>query len=162
MDRQTFLRKEIAEYKRRMVVYPLLIAEMERELGETVPAAGSAAEGGGTEKTVAPGTDPLSLIRPSEFYGMSQTEATKSFMERFGKPLTTDELIHGLEKGGLKLGGESLKKKKANFATILIRADGITRVGRGTWALGAKRAKSSDGDRKSDKESKTESKNDVE
>jgi len=157
MDRQEFLRKEIAEYKRRITVYQMMIGEWERELGTSVPAADAGFVNNGSENTspvhtLAPGADPQTLIRAYEFVNKSQPEAARLFLERFGKPLTTDELLDGLEKGGVKFGGKDRAQKKSNFATILIRAEGIQRVGRGAWALGSKpkKDKTKDSDKEKD------------
>lgn len=135
------LREMILDYRKKIELYSSMIAEWERELGSSVPLNGdtTATTGGGA---VAPGSDPVALIRPYEFHGKSQTVATKIFLQRYGFPLSTDQLIAGLEKGGLVLGGATMDKKKANFATILTRADGIVRAGRGHWSLGTKDKKS--------------------
>lgn len=131
------LREMISEYRKKIDLYSSMIAEWERELGTTVPA-GDAAHGNGAGSSGQPGADPLSLIRAYEFVGKSQIAATKIFLQRYGFPLSTDLLIQGLEKGGLVLGGATLDKKKANYATILTRAEGVTRVGRGHWNLGTR------------------------
>jgi hypothetical protein len=66
-----------------------------------------------------------------------------------------------LEKGGVKLGGDTRAKKKANFATILVRADGIVRVGRGAWALGVKKPKSTEKEPTEPKDAKPEAAKDA-
>jgi hypothetical protein len=138
------LREMILDYRRKIELYNSMISEWERELGTSVSLTGDASTPGavGTGAAAAlPGSDPVALIRPYEFHGKSQTSATKIFLQRYGFPLSTDQLIQGLEKGGLTLGGSTLEKKKANFATILSRTEGIVRAGRGHWTVGAKEKK---------------------
>jgi len=129
----------IADYRKKIELYSAMVAEWERELGgPSSTSAETLPNGEGVRSAGTPGTDPLSLIRAYEFVGKSQTAATKIFLQRYGFPLSTDLLIQGLEKGGLTLGGATLDKKKANYATILTRTDGVVRVGRGHWNLGTK------------------------
>lgn len=134
------LREMILDYRKKIELYTSMIAEWERELGAPVPSTSDVTSGAGASPS-APGADPVGLIRPFEFHGKSQTVATKIFLQRYGFPLSTDQLMQGLEKGGLTLGGTTVEKKKANFATILTRADGIVRAGRGHWNLGTKEKK---------------------
>jgi hypothetical protein len=130
------LREMVLDYRKKIELYSSMVAEWERELGAPVSSTGDSLTA--SNGTSPPGSDPLALIRPFEFHGKSQTVATKIFLQRYGFPLSTDQLIQGLEKGGLTLGGATMDKKKANFATILTRADGIVRAGRGHWNLGTK------------------------
>jgi hypothetical protein len=133
------LREMIQDYRKKIDLYSSMIAEWERELG----SAGNAGSetGSGPAGPVSPGADPVALVRPYEFHDKSQTAATKIFLQRYGFPLSTDQLIAGLEKGGMTLGGATMDKKKANFATILSRTEGIVRAGRGHWNLGVKEKK---------------------
>ena len=136
------LREMIQDYRKKIELYNSMIAEWERELGAPVPA-GDSSNSGASNSALTPGSDPVSIIRPYEFHGKSQTVATKMFLQRYGFPLSTDQLIQGLEKGGLILGGATPDKKKANFATILTRTDGVVRAGRGHWTLGSKSPRTS-------------------
>jgi hypothetical protein len=146
------LREMIQDYRKKIELYTSMIAEWERELGGPVPAGDSASNGSSSSAVLTPGADPINLIRPFEFHGKSQTVATKMFLQRYGFPLSTDQLIQGLEKGGLTLGGATVEKKKANFATILSRTDGIVRAGRGHWTLGSKAKTSRSKEKESDKD----------
>jgi hypothetical protein len=132
------LREMILDYRKKIDTYTAMIAEWERELGSPVLPSGDSPGSAGSSSTSLPGDDPVAMIRPFEFHGKSQTVATKIFLQRYGFPLSTDKLIAGLEKGGLVLGGATVDKKKANFATILTRTEGIVRAGRGHWTLGTK------------------------
>src|SRR5689334_10727559 len=95
------LREMIADYRRKIELYSSMIAEWEKELGVGGAAEGAPNASNDAGRTATPGADPLSLIRPYEFVGKSQTVATKIFLQRYGFPLSTDLLIQGLEKGGL-------------------------------------------------------------
>ncbi len=48
--------------------------------------------------------------RPDEFYGMSQQEAAKAFLERVGHAVSLDDLVNGLRSGGCKVGGVDPKR----------------------------------------------------
>jgi hypothetical protein len=52
-----------------------------------------------------------------------------------GHPLRTSEIIEGIEKGGVKVGGNTPKAKKTNFYTILHRSDGFGLAGKDAWGL---------------------------
>jgi hypothetical protein len=134
MTREEFLAQEIENYRKKIDTYQAMIAEWQRELGQTpaVPqsAAASTADG---KKPV--GGDPLALIQGMVFFGKSQPEAAKAFLEMVRYPLTTDQILEGIEKGGLSVGGKNPSAKKQNLYTILERSQDFVRVRKGTWAL---------------------------
>ena len=69
------------------------------------------------------------------FFGKSQPEAAKAFLEMVKYPLTTAQILEGIEKGGLSVGGKTPASKKQNLYTILDRNQEFVRVQKGTWAL---------------------------
>jgi len=100
--------------------------------------------------------EPISLVREYQFFGKSQPEAAKMFLEMVGHPLRTSEIIEGIEKGGVKVGGKTPKAKKTNFYTILYRSEGFGSAGKDAWGLtswpGVKKDKEDkDGDAKEEK-----------
>jgi hypothetical protein len=56
------------------------------------------------------GLHPMLFLKPDEFYGMSQSDAAKTYLRRVGHAITFDELVEALRKGGAKLGGVDPKK----------------------------------------------------
>jgi hypothetical protein len=135
MEKADLLREMIAEKQRQVELYQQMIAEWERELGES--AAGAAANGTGAiaaESRTNP-DDPVAGVRTYQFFNKSQPEAAKQLCEFVGHPLRTEEIVRGIEKGGVGVGGKTPKDKKTNMYTILQRSDEFVRFKRDTWGL---------------------------
>jgi hypothetical protein len=90
-----------------------LIAHFEKELGE--PAS--------VEPSPTVGIDFVNLavdlrspeprtvdIRPDEFYGMTQTQAAKAYLQRVKRAVSIDQIVEALRNGGAQLGGAEPKK----------------------------------------------------
>ncbi|HEX4039007.1 MAG TPA: hypothetical protein VHX37_13185 [Acidobacteriaceae bacterium] len=133
MTREEFLTREIESYRKKIELYQAMIAEWERELGKPGPLS-APVDSSSTSPTKKPaGGDPLSLIQGMVFFGKSQPEAAKAFLQMVGYPLGTQVLVDGIIKGGVKIGG---KDPKQNLYTILERSPDFGRVGRGgIWGL---------------------------
>jgi hypothetical protein len=58
------------------------------------------------------------LIRPGEFFGMSQTEAAYSYLKRIGHAVHVEKILEALQAGGIKLEG---KNPKNTLYTSLVR-----------------------------------------
>jgi hypothetical protein len=136
MNREEMLRQMIEDYHKKIATYQSMIREWETELGLN----GSKTHG--AETYAAPldkkkdGTGgPISLVREYQFFGKSQPEAAKIFLEMVGHPLRTSEIIEGIEKGGVKVGGKTPKDKKTNFYTILHRGEDFGLAGKDAWGL---------------------------
>lgn len=136
MNREEMLRQMIEDYRKKIDTYQSMIREWESELGL------NGSKSHGMETYAAPldkkkhgAGEPVSLVREYQFYGKSQPEAAKMFLELVGHPLKTSEIIDGIEKGGVKVGGSTPKAKKTNLYTILYRADGFGRAGKDAWGL---------------------------
>jgi hypothetical protein len=132
------LRRMISEYRKKIEMYQAMISEWEKELGGTSATTFSGSVGesdqpSGRSKPAA--GDILSLVRNFQFFGRTQTDAAKGLLELIGHPLTTEEIMEGIEKGGVKLGGKTPKDKKQNFYTILNRSKEFGRAARNTWGL---------------------------
>jgi hypothetical protein len=136
MTREDFIAQEIEAYRKKIETYQAMIAEWEKELGRTSPTPGNGgtSEPSGTKKAPVAG-DPLSMIHGMVFFGKSQPEAAKAFLEMVHYPLTTIQILQGIEKGGVPVGGKTPVAKKQNLYTILDRSSELVRVGRGTWAV---------------------------
>jgi hypothetical protein len=138
MTREEWIRQEIERYRRRIETYLAVIAEWETELGmphqRHEPQNGGPAPDGGAKRTPA-GDDPIASIPGMIFFGKSQPEASRMLLERVSYPLTTGQVLSGIEKGGVKVGGKTESAKKVNLYTILNRSPEFARVARDTWGL---------------------------
>jgi hypothetical protein len=135
MTREEFLLGEIDTYRKRIATYQAMVAEWEKELGHvSTPAPEKPATTQPNSDTKKPGAgNPLSLIHGMVFFGKSQPEAVKAFLQMVGYPLSTQVILEGIEKGGVKVGG---KDPKQNLYTILERSGEFGRVGKGgIWGL---------------------------
>jgi hypothetical protein len=137
MDRNEALALMIQEYRKKIETYQAMIDEWERELGQPAAAAYQKADTttDQSKSKSIPGANPVSLIRDYQFWGKSQPEAAKAFLELVGHPLKTEAIMEGIEKGGLKVGGQTKQKKILNLYTILGRSKDFATVARSTWGL---------------------------
>jgi hypothetical protein len=136
MTREEWLRQEIDGFRKKIQLYESFIVEYEQQLGLTpggpIPAGRNSASA--VPKATGDG-DPLSKISGMIFFNKSQPEAAKAYLEMAGYPLTTPQIMAGIEKGGVKVGGKTEKAKKQNLYTILNRSPEFGRVKRDTWGL---------------------------
>jgi hypothetical protein len=136
MTRTEMLRQMIEEYGRKIEMYKSMIREWEIELGTN----GSASRESETyaaplDKRKQTNSDPLLLVKEYQFYSKSQPDAAKLFLETVGHPLKTADIIAGIEKGGVKIGGKTPKDKKTNLYTILHRGEDFALLGKDAWGL---------------------------
>ena len=100
------LREELAPIE-------LMIRQLERDLG--------VASNGESAASSAPTIEPLPfpdsafssktpIIRPDEFYRMTQTEAAKTYLRKVGQAVSFEDLVVALRKGGAQLGGVDPKR----------------------------------------------------
>ncbi|HRI06588.1 MAG TPA: winged helix-turn-helix domain-containing protein [Nannocystaceae bacterium] len=59
------------------------------------------------------------MLRPDQFFGMSQTEAAAALLELRKKPFTVEEIVDGIVAGGCQVGGASPRN---TVYTQLVRA----------------------------------------
>jgi hypothetical protein len=110
-----------------------MIAEWERELGaQGAPPSAVGTDGDKKKPTTG---DPAALVRAYQFFNKSQPEAAKGLLEFVGHPLLTQQIVEGIEKGGVSVGGKTPKDKKMNLYTILQRSSEFVRWKRDTWGL---------------------------
>jgi DNA-directed RNA polymerase delta subunit len=125
MERIDVLKQMISEYRTKVATYQAMIGEWERELG--LPPSAYAANGSSL------GSDASGLtveVQPWQFMGKSQPEAAKALLGLVKHPLTTEEIVDGIRRGGVEVKG-----KKNTFYAILNRSDEFARFGRNTWGL---------------------------
>jgi len=139
MDKAEMLNSMIAEYRKKIETYQVMIAEWERELGGgsqvPQPLGSSASDASASSSKKGASGDVPSLVREFQFFNKSQPEATKLLLEIVGHPLRTSVIIAGIEKGGVTVGGKTPKDKKQNFYTILSRSAEFARFAKDTWGL---------------------------
>lgn len=135
MDRAQMLQQMISEYRKKIDTYQAMIAEWEKELGFSPATVSVGGEPDQSKGKAAPGADILSMVRGFQFFGKTQTDAAKALLEIVGHPLTTEQIMEGVEKGGVKLGGKTPKDKKQNFYTILNRSKEFGRAAKNTWGI---------------------------
>jgi hypothetical protein len=159
MDRPTFLKEMIQSYREKIRLYESIISEFERELGGPAPVASGPTSNGSDNKNSS--TDPVSTVRSFQFFNKSQPEAAKLLLEFVGHPLLTQQIVEGIEKGGVTVGGKTAKDKKLNIYSILRRSADFVRWKKDTWGLPAwpgapKQSESSDTDDEIEKSEKVE------
>jgi hypothetical protein len=87
------------------------IQQLQLQLGETPDVLElSVSSATAVSDSVAANTGAPYNPRADEFFGMSQSEAAKAFLERVGRAVSLDELVRGLKSGGCKVGGVDPKK----------------------------------------------------
>lgn len=132
MDKQTIV-DLIQKYQGKVDHYQAMIAELQGELGDFVAPASIAASS--DAKTVVDAGNPLAAVKEYQFYGKSQPEAARLLLELVGRPLSTEQMVEGLEKGSVEVGGTTAKDKKQNLYTILGRSGQFGRAAKNTWGL---------------------------
>jgi hypothetical protein len=88
----------------------LMIRQLERELGESTGTPDLPEVTGTAQPGINFSAGRSPDIRPDEFFGMSQSEAAKAYLNKVSKAVSLDELVTALNKGGAKVGGASPKK----------------------------------------------------
>lgn len=92
----------------------LMIRQLRRELGEETKDDDQAEFSLGTAESSDPSADretqKKSEIRPDEFFGLSQGEASKRYLQKIGHAVSLDELLDALKKGGCKVGGANPRR----------------------------------------------------
>jgi hypothetical protein len=126
MTREEVIRDLIATYRKRIETLQDFIKELQAESGAqgTTAAAGVIA----SDSQEASGL-PVD-VKEWQFMGKSQPEAAKVLLALAGRPLTTEQIIEGIRKGGVEVGGG-----KFTFYNILARSDDVVRFRRNTWGL---------------------------
>jgi len=90
-----------------------LIAHLEAELGEasTVEIAPAALPlDFGTAIEARPSQSASVAIQPDDFYGMTQTQAARAYLQRVKRAVSIEQIVDALQRGGAQLGGADPKK----------------------------------------------------
>jgi hypothetical protein len=136
MDHET-IKALIGKYRQQIEALQTVIAQLEVELsgGSGIPVMSSSPPDSGPSKVKRPTGDTVSMVRDWQFFNKTQPEATEDLLQTINHPLATATIVECLEKGGLKIGGETPENKKQNLYTILARSGRFGRAARGTWGL---------------------------
>ncbi|HJS06489.1 MAG TPA: hypothetical protein VJ809_02490 [Pirellulales bacterium] len=141
MDQET-IKALIQKYKAQIDSLNVVVSQLEMELGQGQGqyqnhsgALGEVGNQGAAKQKRSSGSDPLSVVADWQFFNKSQPEAAEQLLEMVGHPLTIGDMLDGLDKGGLKVGGKTGAEKKQNLATVLGRSGRFGRAARGTWGL---------------------------
>lgn len=74
----------------------------------------------------------LGAIRPDEYFGLSQGQAAKKYLQRVGHAVSIDEIIKGITQGGIKLAGDT---RKNLYITLVRNTAEFVLVGPNTFGL---------------------------
>lgn len=107
--------KELEPLIKDVQAYDPMIRQLEHDLGEpssikpfalTVPGV----DVGADKAAAQPPKDDPREIRPDEFFGLSQTDAARAYLQRVGRAIPFSELVSALQRGGATLGGKNPEK----------------------------------------------------
>jgi hypothetical protein len=135
---QTTIRSLIQKYRTQVETLQTVIRQLEAELPDGAEDASimPAEQAANNRNASIPiGADPLVKVREWQFSNMSQVDAAEKFLEMATFPLSIADVLEGLEKGGVKIGGKNAAEKRQNLATVLARSGKFGRAARGTWGL---------------------------
>src|SRR5438105_13015465 len=102
MNREDVVREMIAKYKKRIETLQELIRELQSDVGRQSLTAG--AFDGDTVESASGAGLPIE-VKEWQFMGKSQPEAAKALLALAARPLTTEQIIEGIKKGGVEVGG---------------------------------------------------------
>jgi hypothetical protein len=94
----------------------ITIRQIQKQLGEAPeePSELVAATPGTPAAQIKPATGHSGTVvykpRPDEFFGMSQAEAARTYLEKIGHAVLLDDLLKAVTSGGCKVGGADPKK----------------------------------------------------
>jgi len=113
-QRRMIFEAELADHIRKRDDENKIIVALSTLLGKEAPDGGAQVSEPSTMPTAVPGADPVTLVRPGEFFRMSSTKAAKAILERAGyrNAIKTELLLAAIQKGGLSIkgGGPQLYK----------------------------------------------------
>jgi hypothetical protein len=120
MANNDYLRQTLEHYREQRMTQldqvrktEALIAHLERELGEA-PTVDSGQSQTPIEYPTAielRSSAPRTIqIEPDDFYGMTQTQAAKAYLQRVKRAVSLDQIVEALRNGGAQVGGADPKK----------------------------------------------------
>ena len=128
----------LAEWERERDELNIVITRLRRELGmvvtgeavqpEQLNKAAKSSQGKGTNANVE------DVVAPGDFYGMSQAQAAKTFLQRTRQAAYLEDIAKALHRGKATealISGNALK----NLSSIFSRSEDFISVARGRWGL---------------------------
>lgn len=97
-----------AAVKSQSEAIPLILAATLRQMAAGIDSNSSTNAARPAQQDVPSGGS--LAIRPDEFFGMTQAEASRTYLRKVGHAITLDELAEALRTGGCKLSGSNPKK----------------------------------------------------
>ena len=120
MATNDYLRQTLEHYRQQRQIQleelrktEALIAHFERELGESPsnePGPTTGIEFVNVAADIRLPEQRTGDIRPDEFYGMTQTQAAKAYLQRVKRAVSIEQIVEALRNGGAQLGGADPKK----------------------------------------------------
>jgi hypothetical protein len=105
---------EIRPVLNEVAALDVLIRKLADDAGEPANIQPFNIEGAATPSVAASGpASPVTgrhSLRPDEFFGMTQTDAARSYLKTVKRAITFDELISALRSGGCPVGGADPKR----------------------------------------------------
>lgn len=115
-----YLRKTLEHYRQQREAQlsalrktEAFIVELEAELGEPSTVGMSPAPmplDFGTSIESRPLQPASVTIQPDDFFGMTQTQAARAYLQRVKRAVSIEQIVDALQKGGAQLGGADPKK----------------------------------------------------
>ena len=125
----------LAEWEQRRNELDVLISALRRELG----MAGEQAPKNGSNQVVSSGGLPANvndLVQPGDFYGMTQVDAIKTFLQRTGKRAgTLQDIANALYRGKAVDTPLTDESKLRKLSSLLSKTPDFHSVARGRWGL---------------------------
>lgn len=128
------LTKLLAGYEQRRSEIDVLIAALRKELGlsaqETqAPPHAQGPQGGGSLAVD-------DMVRPGDFFGMTQTQAAHAFLEKRGRQAASlQEIAQALYRGKATESLMSNPSQMRNLSSVLSRSGEFVSIAKGRWGL---------------------------
>lgn len=128
LDLVAELRSERERNLERARVLEQTIGELQSRIG--TPANGSAPHQAAPREAAQAGEGKV-----WEFSGKGKPAATKEILRHHGRAMNSTEILDILEKNGMSIGGGSLRARRINLYSTLVRSPLVKRVSGGLWTL---------------------------
>jgi HB1, ASXL, restriction endonuclease HTH domain len=129
----------LAHYEQERDELNTIIARLRRELGVadvSVQAGENVGVGAADVARTSTGANNVNeIVRPGDFFGQTQVQATRQFLERCKQPATLQEIASALHRGKVTDRLIEGPGPLRNLSSVLSRSDEFISVARGRWGL---------------------------